>query len=49
MEASTTVEVSGSEAEQMLKLSDALEDLDDVQQVYANVEISDEEIARIAP
>jgi YebC/PmpR family DNA-binding regulatory protein len=49
MEPSTTVAVAGKEAEQMLKLNDVLEDLDDVQQVYANVEISDEEIARIAP
>ena len=32
----------------MLKLNDALEDLDDVQQVYANVEISDDEIAKLA-
>ena len=48
MEASTSVTVSGKEAEQMLKLNDALEDLDDVQQVYANVEISDDEVAKLA-
>jgi YebC/PmpR family DNA-binding regulatory protein len=48
MEPSTSVSVSGKEAEQMLKLNDALEDLDDVQQVYANVEISDDEIAKLA-
>jgi len=48
MEASTNVSVSGKDAEQMLRLNDVLEDLDDVQQVYANVDISDEEIARLA-
>ena len=48
MEPSTSVSLSGKEAEQMLKLNDALEDLDDVQQVYANVEISDDEIAELA-
>ena len=48
MEASTSVAVEGKEAESMLKLNDALEDLDDVQQVYANVDISDEEMARLA-
>jgi YebC/PmpR family DNA-binding regulatory protein len=48
MEPSTTVSVAGKEAEQMLKLNDALEDLDDVQQVYANVDISDDEMERLA-
>ena len=47
MEPSTTVELSGKEAEQMLKLSDALEDLDDVQQVHANADISEEELASL--
>ena len=32
----------------MLSLGDALDDLDDVQHVYANFDISDEEMARIA-
>jgi len=32
----------------MLRLSDVLEDLDDVQNVYANFDISDEEMARLA-
>jgi transcriptional/translational regulatory protein YebC/TACO1 len=32
----------------MLRLVDALEDLDDVQNVYANYDISDEEMARFA-
>ena len=48
MEPATTVTVTGSEAEQMLKLNDVLEDLDDVQQVYANVDIPDEEVARLS-
>lgn len=45
MEPSTTVELAGKDAEQMLRLADALEDLDDVQNFYANFDISDEEMA----
>ncbi|HBX23824.1 MAG TPA: YebC/PmpR family DNA-binding transcriptional regulator [Desulfotomaculum sp.] len=37
-----TVSLSGEQAEQMIKLMDALEDHDDVQDVYANCEIGDE-------
>ncbi len=48
MEPSTTVTLEGSQAETMLRVSDALEDLDDVQNVYANFDISDEEMDRIA-
>jgi YebC/PmpR family DNA-binding regulatory protein len=48
MEASTTVSLEGSHAETMLRVADALEDLDDVQNVYANFDISDEEMQRIA-
>jgi YebC/PmpR family DNA-binding regulatory protein len=48
MEASTTVSLAGSDAESMLRVADALEDLDDVQNVYANFDISDEEMQRIA-
>ena len=48
MEASTKVSLAGSEAESMLRVADALEDLDDVQNVYANFDISDEEMQRIA-
>jgi len=48
LEPSTTVKLEGKEAESMLKLSDALDDLDDVQNVSANFDISDEEMARIA-
>jgi YebC/PmpR family DNA-binding regulatory protein len=45
---STTVKLEGEEAERMLGLADALEDLDDVQHVYANFDISDDEMARLA-
>jgi YebC/PmpR family DNA-binding regulatory protein len=47
MEPTTTVAISGDDAESMLSLTDALDDLDDVQQVYANFDISEEELARI--
>jgi YebC/PmpR family DNA-binding regulatory protein len=48
MEPTSTVAISGNEAETMLRLADALEDLDDVQQVFANFDISDDELARLA-
>ena len=48
MEASTTVKLVGEEAASMLRLLDALEDLDDIQNVYANFEISSEEMAEFA-
>ena len=48
MEPNTTVSLAGAEAERMLRLLDALEDLDDVQNVYANFEISEEEMAKYA-
>ena len=44
----TTVRLSGKEAEQMLKLMEALEDSDDVQKVYANFDIADEEMERLS-
>ncbi len=43
-----TVKVAGKAAEQVLNLVEALEDLDDVQQVYANFDIPDEEMEAIA-
>jgi YebC/PmpR family DNA-binding regulatory protein len=43
-----TVTVTGKEAEQVMKLIDALEELDDVQDVYSNVDIPDEEMASLA-
>jgi len=48
MEPSTTVPIEGDAAESMLRLTDALEELDDVQNVYSNFDISDEELARLA-
>jgi transcriptional/translational regulatory protein YebC/TACO1 len=37
-----TVKLAGKEAEQMLRLMEALEDSDDVQNVYANFDIPEE-------
>jgi YebC/PmpR family DNA-binding regulatory protein len=48
MEASTTVPLRGEQAEAMLKLTEALEDLDDVQAVYANYDIPDDVMQRLA-
>jgi YebC/PmpR family DNA-binding regulatory protein len=48
MEPTTQVKIESDDAERMLRLSDALEELDDVQNVYANFDISDEAMARIA-
>jgi YebC/PmpR family DNA-binding regulatory protein len=43
----TMVQLEGKPAEQMLKMMEKLEDNDDVQNVYANFDISDEEIEKI--
>lgn len=43
-----TVKVEGKAAQQVLRLLEELEDLDDVQSVYANFDISAEEMAKIA-
>ncbi len=48
MEPKNTVELQGKKAEQALKLLDALEDQDDVQNVYANLEIPDGEAPELA-
>jgi len=48
MKPTTTVKLEGKDAESMLRLADALEDLDDVQNVYANFDISDAEMAKLA-
>jgi YebC/PmpR family DNA-binding regulatory protein len=45
---STEVEVRGSDAEQLMKLIDALEEDDDVQTVWGNYDIPDEELERLA-
>ena len=48
MQPSTVVKLAGKEAEQMLRLADSLEDLDDVQNFYANFEISEEDLESFA-
>jgi len=40
----TTVKVDGKQAEQVLKLMEALEDSDDVQQVYSNFDIDEKDM-----
>jgi YebC/PmpR family DNA-binding regulatory protein len=44
----STVEVEGADAKKVLDLVDSLEELDDVQEVYANFDISDEVLASVA-
>ena len=41
------VQLEGKPAETMLKLMDALEDNDDVQNVFANFDISEDELVKI--
>jgi YebC/PmpR family DNA-binding regulatory protein len=43
----TTVELDGAEAKKVLDLIDALEELDDVQDVYANFDIPDDVLASV--
>jgi YebC/PmpR family DNA-binding regulatory protein len=45
---SSTTKLEGADAQSMLRLAEALEDLDDVQNVYANFDISEEEMAKLA-
>jgi YebC/PmpR family DNA-binding regulatory protein len=45
---STEVEVSGDDAQQLLKLMDALDEDDDVQTVWGNEKVPDEELANLA-
>lgn len=45
---SSSVKVTGNEAKQVLSLIDALEEHDDVQQVYANFDIPDEILEELA-
>ncbi|HPL83144.1 MAG TPA: YebC/PmpR family DNA-binding transcriptional regulator, partial [Candidatus Omnitrophota bacterium] len=45
---SSTIKLTGHDAKQLLSLIDALEDHDDVQHVYANFDIADEEMDKIA-
>ncbi|EIC30502.1 MULTISPECIES: YebC/PmpR family DNA-binding transcriptional regulator [Methylomicrobium] len=48
MQASTQTELGPEDAEKMLRLIDRLEDLDDVQNVYSNADISEEIMAQFA-
>ena len=43
----TTIELDGSDAKKVLNLIDALEELDDVQDVYANFDIPDDVLASV--
>ena len=47
MRASTSTALNAKEAGSMLKLLDMLEDLDDVQNVYSNADISDDILAKL--
>jgi len=47
MRASTSAELNVKEASTMIKLIDMLEDLDDVQNVYSNSDISEEVLAQL--
>lgn len=42
----TTVHLEGKQAEQMIRLMEVLEDNDDIQNIYANFDISDEEMEK---
>lgn len=46
MRPATTVELSGDDAQTCMKLLDALEDLDDVQNIYSNVEFDEASLAQ---
>jgi YebC/PmpR family DNA-binding regulatory protein len=48
MHPQTTVALAGREAESTLKLLEALDDHDDVREVVANFDISDDEMSRVA-
>jgi transcriptional/translational regulatory protein YebC/TACO1 len=43
----TTVTIGGEDAKTLIRLVDALEDNDDVQKVYANFEVPDDELAAL--
>lgn len=47
MEPSNTIAVEGKNAEQLLRLMDALEEHDDVQNIYSNFDIDDEVMASL--
>ncbi len=47
LRASTNVSLAFEEAQKMVRLLETLEDLDDVQNVYSNADISEEVLARL--
>jgi transcriptional/translational regulatory protein YebC/TACO1 len=47
MRASTTIALDEEDAVKLLKLVDRLEDLDDVQNVYSNADISEDILAKL--
>jgi transcriptional/translational regulatory protein YebC/TACO1 len=48
MRASTTTALEGAQAKSMLELAEALEDLDDVQEVFSNFDIPEAEMERLS-
>ncbi len=48
MEPKSTVEIKGNDAKSLLGLIEALEDDDDVNEVHANFDISDEVLQQLA-
>jgi YebC/PmpR family DNA-binding regulatory protein len=48
MRASTTVQLEGQQAKSMLELAETLEDLDDVQEVFSNFDISEAEMESLS-
>ncbi|NOR80364.1 MAG: YebC/PmpR family DNA-binding transcriptional regulator, partial [Methyloprofundus sp.] len=47
MQADNLMELDVKDAEKVLRLIDALEDLDDVQSVYSNADVSDDVLAQL--
>ena len=48
MRANTASKLDAADGEKMIRLLERLEDLDDVQNVYSNADISEEILAKIA-
>ena len=48
-EPKSTVELKGHDAERLLKLLDALDDQDDVDEVFANFDIPEDVLEKLAP
>lgn len=46
---SSQIQLEGTEAQQLVRLVDALEDQDDVQNVYGNFEIADDSLLEVEP